>query len=60
MGRLVGYTATDYLVQHIGRERRHARVPSSAWDAVLSSVRDPADATRLDDSASRRPFTLPS
>ena len=54
MGQLVGYTAADYLIQHVGRERRYARVPTSTWDAVLSHVRDPADAIRLADSASRR------
>ena len=54
MGQIVGYTVADYLVQHASRERRSARVPTSTWDAVLSHVRDPADATRLADSANNR------
>ena len=51
MGRVAGYTVADYLLQHASRERRSARVPASTWDAVLSHIRDPADAARLADSA---------
>ena len=51
MGQVDGYTAADYLIQHASRERRYARVPASTWDAVLSHIRDPADAARLADSA---------
>ena len=51
MGQVAGYTVADYLVQHASRERRYARVPASTWDAILSHVRDPADAARLADSA---------
>ena len=51
MGQVAGYTAADYLIQHASRERRSARVPASTWDAVLSYIRDPADAARLADSA---------
>ena len=54
MGQVVGYTVADYLIQHASRERRYARVPASTWDAVLSHVRDPADAARLADSARNR------
>ena len=54
MGQVVGYTAADYLIQHAGRERRHAWVPASTWDATLSHIRDTADTTRLADSARRR------
>ena len=54
MGQIAGYTAADYLIQHASRERRSARVPASTWDAVLSHIRDPADAARLADSASNR------
>ena len=54
MGEIVGYTAADYLIQHASRERRFARVPASAWDAMLSNIRDPADAARLADSARNR------
>jgi hypothetical protein len=54
MGRLAGYTAADYLIQHASRERRYARVPASTWNAILSYVCDPADVSRLADSASNR------
>ena len=54
MGHVAGYTVADYLVQHASQERRYARVPASTWDALLSHIRDPADAARLADSAARR------
>jgi hypothetical protein len=54
MGRVAGYTVADYLLQHASRERRTARVPASTWDAILGHIRDPADATRLADSARNR------
>jgi hypothetical protein len=45
MGQIIGYAVADYLIQHATRERRHARVPASTWDAALSHIRD------LDDTA---------
>jgi hypothetical protein len=54
MGQLAGYTVADYLIQHASRERWYARLPASTWDSVLSYIRDPADATRLADSARSR------
>ena len=54
MGQVAGYTVADYLIQHASRERRSARVPASTWDALLSHIRDPADAARLADSAEGR------
>src|SRR6266566_6812575 len=51
MGQIIGYAVADYLIQHATRERRYARAPASTWDAVLSYIRDPADAVRLADSA---------
>ncbi len=54
MGEITGYTPADYLIQHVSRERRYARVPASTWDAILSHIGDPADAARLADSAERR------
>ena len=54
MGQVAGYTVADYLIQHASRERRYARVPASTWDAILSHIRDPADASRLADSARNR------
>jgi hypothetical protein len=54
MDQVAGYTAADYLIQHATRERRSTRVPGSTWDAMLSHVRDPADAARLADSARNR------
>ena len=54
MGRIVGYMVADYLLQHASRERHYVRVPASTWDAVLSHIRDPADADRLAESAKNR------
>ena len=54
MGQIAGYTVADYLIQHASRERRYVRVPASTWDAILSHIRDPADAARLADSARSR------
>jgi hypothetical protein len=54
MGQLAGYIVADYLIQHAIRERRYARLPASTWNSVLSHMRDPADATRLADSARSR------
>ena len=54
MGQVAGYTVADYLVQHATQERRSASVPASTWDAALSHIRDPADTTRLADSARDR------
>jgi hypothetical protein len=54
MGQVAGYIPADYLVQHASRERHYARVPASTWDAILSHIRDPADAVRLADSARNR------
>ena len=54
MGQVAGYTVADYLIQHASQERRYARVPASTWDAILSHIRDPADAARLADSARGR------
>jgi hypothetical protein len=54
MGQVAGYTVADYLVQHASLERRDARLPASTWDAILSYIRNPADAVRLADSARSR------
>jgi len=51
---ILGYTVADYLLQHASRARRYVRVPASTWDAVLTYIRDPADAARLADSARNR------
>ena len=47
MGQIIGYAVADYLIQHATRERRHARVPASTWDAALSHIRDLDDTARL-------------
>jgi tetratricopeptide (TPR) repeat protein len=47
MGQIIGYAASDYLVQHATRERRYASVPASTWDAALSHIRDLDDTARL-------------
>jgi thioredoxin-like negative regulator of GroEL len=54
MGQVTGYIVADYLVQHTTRERRTVRVSASTWDAIVSHIRDPADAARLGDSARNR------
>jgi hypothetical protein len=54
MGKVNGYVAADYLIQHASRERRDVRVPASTWDAVISHVHDPADSVKLGDSGNHR------
>ena len=54
IGQIDGYTVADYLIQHARWARHTARVPASTWDAVLRHIRDPADLSRLADSARRR------
>ncbi len=54
IGRIAGYTAADYLIQHASRQRRYARIPASTWAALVGHIRDPADTARLADSASNR------
>jgi hypothetical protein len=54
MGQVDGYTVADYLIQHASLERRSARVPASTWNAIVSHIREPADAARLAYNARRR------
>ena len=54
MGQIAGYTAADYLIQHATWERFYARVPASAWDAIVRHTQDRADAARLAYSARKR------
>ncbi len=54
MGKVDGYTVADYLLQHASRQRGATHVPASTWDALISHVRDPADAYRLARSAMDR------
>jgi hypothetical protein len=49
---VAGYQVADYLIQHATLKLRHAQVPISTWNAIVSHVGDPADAARLADSAS--------
>ena len=51
---IAGYRVADYLIERASQELRAAPVPDSTWDAILSYVRDPADAARLADSARNR------
>ena len=44
---ILGYTVADYLMQHISRERRSARVPAGTWHALIGHIRDPDDLARL-------------
>ena len=41
MGRIAGYIAAEYLIQHASQERRYTHVPASTWNAILSHIRDP-------------------
>jgi hypothetical protein len=54
MGEVAGYTAADYLIQHVSRKRRYEHVPASTWDAALRYIDDPGDTVRLADSARDR------
>ncbi|MEU8364950.1 hypothetical protein AB0C27_53945, partial [Nonomuraea sp. NPDC048882] len=47
MGQPSGYVVADYLLQHVGTERRAAIVPAKVWEAVLTHLHDPGDQTRL-------------
>jgi len=58
MGQIAGYTAADYLIQYVSRERRRARVPASTWDAVMGHIGDSADTYRLASSA-ESPAAIP-
>jgi hypothetical protein len=54
MGQVADYTAADYPIQYVSRERRRARVPASTWDAVMGHIGDSADTYRLASSAESR------
>jgi CHAT domain len=54
VGEPTTYAVADYLTQQAASERRDAPVPASTWDAIVSCVKDPADAARLADSARSR------
>ena len=57
LGEIAGYTPADYLIQHASRERCYERLPASAWEAIVSHLRDPADTIQLADSAGARLLT---
>ena len=54
MGQIAGYIAADYLIQHVSRDRRYARVPASTWEALIGQVQDCGDIARLAASAKGR------
>jgi hypothetical protein len=54
MGQIAGYTVADYLIQYASGECGYEPVPASTWDAIVSHIRDPADAARLAGSAEYR------
>jgi hypothetical protein len=59
---IAGYRVADYLIQYASQKHRFTHVPVSTWDAILSYVRDPADAARLAESAGNHglsQYTLP-
>ena len=53
-GQIAGDIAADYLIQHVSRDRRYARVPASTWEALIGQVQDPGDIARLAASAKGR------
>jgi predicted negative regulator of RcsB-dependent stress response len=54
MGRVAGYTAADYLLQHGQRSRRSARMPALVWQALIKHTVNQHDIWRLANSAERR------
>jgi tetratricopeptide (TPR) repeat protein len=54
MGRVVGYVAADYLLQHGNRVRRTVYPPASFWDACRTRVMDGRDQRALGDAACNR------
>jgi hypothetical protein len=55
MSQVDGYTPADYLVQHVGQERRTALVPASTWEAFTAHPpASPDDLFRLAGSAQDR------
>lgn len=54
IGRIVGYVAADYLLQHCIRKLRHRKVPSGTWHTLVDRVQDFGDLERLYHSARAR------
>ena len=54
MGQIAGYTVADYLLQQTAEERTTAIIPAELWAACRERVDDPADLTRLGESAEER------
>lgn len=54
MGSPDAYRAADYLVQHVGRERRSTPPPQSFWDACRDHLTDTADVAGLGAAAVAR------
>lgn len=54
MGEIAGYVVADYLLQQTADERSGAPIPADLWAACSEHVADPADLTRLGESAESR------
>jgi tetratricopeptide (TPR) repeat protein len=54
MGRIVGYAAADYLLQHGNRVRRTVYPPASFWDACRTRVTNSRDVLALGEAACNR------
>lgn len=51
MGEIAGYVVADYLLQQTEAERAEAPLPDTFWQACLTHITNPADLTRLGESA---------
>ena len=54
MGRIEGYVAADYLLQHSWRTRWSLPFPASLWQALVDHTTDPDDLLELADGARKR------
>jgi hypothetical protein len=53
MGRVMGYTPADYLVEHATRERGSTGIPATTWEALAAASLTRDDTYRLARSADR-------
>ncbi|MGW7469922.1 tetratricopeptide repeat protein [Streptomyces xantholiticus] len=54
MGKVAGFEVADYLLQHVGAQRRVQPVPAGAWEALLAHAHHRDDVERLAASAKDR------
>jgi hypothetical protein len=51
---VAGYAVADYLLQHLGRQRRSSLLPAATWQALIDHTRGHDDLVRLAVLADRR------